>query len=192
MTDSSKVPDVSDQVMAQLAADLKDPVPCQYDEEFLSAYLDGALQLENMDAVLIEHRIQTFEQHLPVCAGCHQALGLLSETIHVYKNFGYTLERQLAHWSVADAVIIRFEAGRKVIALHRYKKPWASIAGMGIAAAMMIFLFSDGIFPTDSPTQMGDRQLAGTIYQSPETYLFSNPFDQDLTSPDVVAVALKE
>lgn len=99
------VPDVSARVLAQYQADLQYPLPCQYDLEFLSSYLDGELVSDSASDSLLKHRILTFEQHLPQCPSCNQQLGQLFETIELVRGHLYRLESQLASFDIAAEVM---------------------------------------------------------------------------------------
>lgn len=88
-------PDFAESIIAQLANDLDNPIPCQYDFEFISAYFDNQLFNEFNDRNLLHQRMQTFEQHLPNCALCNEQLGQLHTFTDIYRNHLYRIEQKL-------------------------------------------------------------------------------------------------
>jgi anti-sigma factor RsiW len=70
---------------AQLEQDKAEPLPCVYDEEYLSAYFDG--ELASGDA-----QYEAFEAHLTTCQGCNPMLAEMGVASEALKQHGFRLE----------------------------------------------------------------------------------------------------
>ncbi len=108
---SAAGPDLTDAVIAQFQQDLSQPLPCQYDYEFLSTYFDRELGCDIDDGLLLTHRIDAFEQHLPHCLPCNEQLGLLMDTTETYRQYLYRLEGRLDGLELTHLVMNALENG---------------------------------------------------------------------------------
>lgn len=70
---------------AQLEQDKAEPLPCVYDEEYLSAYFDGEISSD-------DPQFDSFEAHLTTCQQCNPLLAEMGEASEALKQHSFRLE----------------------------------------------------------------------------------------------------
>ncbi len=137
------VPDLTQLVMNQIAADLSEPRPCEYDFEFASAYFDNALSADIADPVLLKHRIYAFEKHLPQCPPCNRHLGLLLELTDAIRGYFYRQETRLERWDASARILSLFSEEQQKAAALLDEASALPAAGCGEFGALTFSMAAD-------------------------------------------------